>query len=78
MRKALRLLLLTLVLVVAVGSHVEGSWGACYVQCPDDIYVIYPTYGCCGPISHLDFTCPGGSQAWGYAYEDWSGPQFCT
>ena len=79
MRSTLRLLGLTLVLLIAVFSAAEGFPGACYVECPNGgIYVITPTYGCCGPISPLDFTCPGGGQASGFAYEDWSGPQFCT
>lgn len=81
MKAVVRVLGLTLALVVAAAlPYAHGaSSGGCYVSCPNsELYFIYTTYGCCGPISSLDFTCPGGGQAYGYAYDDGWGPQFCV
>lgn len=49
----------------------------CYVSCPDDIYIISAS-NCCGEINRYEFTCPGGSTAYGYGYDFGQGPQFCT
>jgi hypothetical protein len=78
MKTSVRFLGLTLALVLAAFSSADAFGGTCYVSCPGDVYVISPSYGCCGPISLLDFTCPGGGDAYGFAYDDGPGPQFCT
>ncbi len=82
MRSIFRVLGLTFALALATLSYASGSpspYGGCYVSCPDDqVYHIYTTYGCCGPISTYDFTCPGGGVAYGYAYDGSGGPEFCT
>lgn len=78
MKAMLRVLGLSLALVLSVFSTASASTG-CYISCPNDpdFYLIQTMYGCCGAISPHDFTCPGGGQAWGYGYDDGSGPQFC-
>ncbi|HEX4961851.1 MAG TPA: hypothetical protein VF173_13490 [Thermoanaerobaculia bacterium] len=81
MKTTVRVLGLTFALMLATLSHARGtSTGGCYVSCPysEQTYHIYPTYGCCGPISPYDFTCPGGGEPYGFAYDDWTGPQFCV
>ena len=70
-----------LVVVLALSSLSPASGNGyvlgCYVSCPDNFYFIQASQ-CCGPIPRYEFTCPDGSDAYGYGYEDWSGPHFCS
>lgn len=68
---------LTLALVTAnISSASEFNFG-CYVACPDGTYLVAAS-PCCGTIRRDQFTCPDGSDAYGYGYESWDGPRFCT
>ena len=70
-------LTLTLALVSLSSASASGYILGCYVSCPDGNHYIQ-TSQCCGQISRYEFTCPDGSDAYGYGYEDWNGPHFCA
>lgn len=66
------------IFILALASLSPASWYVygCYVSCPDGFYFIQASQ-CCGQIPRYEFTCPDGSDAYGYGYEDENGPHFC-
>ena len=88
MRAIVRVCGLTAALTVACLSPTAATWpfGACfmgctcYVSCPDGTHQVQVTQlsQCCGQVPRSVYTCPDGSDAFGYGFDDGSGAQFCT
>ncbi len=72
-----------LAIVLAIFASPSSAWVlGCYVSCPQsgNHFVSGPMdySSCCTTeVPSWIFTCPEGGPAYGYGYEDWSGPNFC-